>query len=187
MGCDQLGANGESEMLVRGGWGRVTIAVILFLAGGYFVLTAGRSIDLPGLQYDEILFVNAATGEPTNGLFVWRRVLGVPIMVMPYMGAVKAYLYYPVFKVFGVSPATIRWPVIILSLVTLGLIYGVARSSFARLTSALLVLVVAVDPTFIYTTKIDVGPTALMMLLKLAVLFFALRTVTTGSPVIFGG
>jgi 4-amino-4-deoxy-L-arabinose transferase-like glycosyltransferase len=142
---------------------------------------AGRAIDLPGLQYDEILFVNAATGEPTNGLFV-RRILGVPVMVMPYMGALKAYLYYPVFKVFGVSPATCRWPIIILSLVTLGLIYGVARSSFGRVTSALLVLVVAVDPTFIYTTKLDVGPTALMLLLKLAALFFALRTVTTGSP-----
>jgi 4-amino-4-deoxy-L-arabinose transferase-like glycosyltransferase len=108
-------------------------------------------------------------------------------MLMTYMGALKAYLYYPVFKVFGVSPATIRWPVIILSLVTLGLIYGVARSSFARLTSVLLVLVVAVDPTFIYTTKIDVGPTTLMMLLKLAALFFALRTVTTGSPRHLGG
>ena len=142
---------------------------------------AGRAIDLPGLQYDEILFVNAAAGGPTNGLFV-RRILGVPVMVMPYMGALKAYIYYPVFKLFGVSPATIRWPIIVLSLVTLGLIYGVARSSFGRLTSALLVLVVAVDPTFIYTTKLDVGPTALMMLLKLAALFFALRTVTTGSP-----
>ena len=156
--------------------------VILLLAGGYFALAAGRAIDIPGLQYDEILFVNAATGEPTNGLFVGRRILGVPVMVMPYMGALKAYLYYPVFQLLGVSPATIRWPIIVLSLVTLGLIYGVARSSFPRLTSSLLVLVVAVDPTFIYTTKIDVGPTALMMLLKLAAVFFALRTVTTGSP-----
>src|SRR5262245_60364495 len=86
MGCDQLGANGESEMPVRGGWGRVTIAVILFLAGGYFALTAGRAIDIPGLQYDEILFMNAATGEPTNGLFVRKRVLGVPVMFMTYMG-----------------------------------------------------------------------------------------------------
>ncbi|MFL5516124.1 MAG: ArnT family glycosyltransferase, partial [Gemmatimonadales bacterium] len=160
---------------------RIITAVVLFLAGSSFVLMAGRAIDLPGLQYDEILFVNAATGGPTNGLFV-RRILGLPLMVMPYMGALKAYLYYPVFKLFGVSPATSRWPVIILSLVTLGLLYGVARTSFGRLTSALLVLVVAVDPAFIYTTKLDVGPTALMMLLKLAALFFALRTVTTGSP-----
>ena len=160
---------------------RATTAVILLLAGSCFALLAGRVIAVPGLQYDEILFVNAATGEPTNGLFV-RRILGVPLMVMPYMGALKAWLYYPVFKLFGVSAATIRWPIILLSLVTLGLIYGVARSSFGRLTSALLVLVVAVDPTFIYTTKLDVGPTALMMLLKLAALFFALLTVTTGSP-----
>jgi hypothetical protein len=35
-------------------------------------------MDVPGLQYNEVLFVNAATGEPTNGLFVAKRIFGVP-------------------------------------------------------------------------------------------------------------
>jgi 4-amino-4-deoxy-L-arabinose transferase-like glycosyltransferase len=156
-------------------------ALILLIAAVYFVLTAGRWIASPGLQYDELLFVNAATGEPTNGLFVAKRILGVPVMLMGYIGALKAYLYYPIFKLFGVSPETVRWPVIILSLVTLGIVYAVARFSFGRWVSALLVLVMSVDPAFMYLTKLDFGPVALMMALKLSALLFVLGTVTTGS------
>jgi 4-amino-4-deoxy-L-arabinose transferase-like glycosyltransferase len=157
-------------------------ALILLLAMVYFAQASGRSIAVPGLQYDEVLFVNAATGEPTNGLFVAKRIFGLPVMVMGYMGALKAYLYYPIFKLLGVSPATIRWPVIVLSLVTLGITYAIARYTFRRSVSALLVLVMSVDPAFMYVTKLDFGPVALMMVLKLSALLFALRTVTTGSP-----
>ena len=156
--------------------------LILFAAGAYFVVMAGRWIASPGLQYDEVLFVNAATGEPTNGLFVAKRLLGLPVMLMGYIGALKAYLYYPVFQVFGVSPETVRWPVILVSLATLAFTYLVARFTFDRLVSALVVLVMSVDPTFMYLTKLDYGPVALMMILKVAALFFALRAVSTGAP-----
>jgi hypothetical protein len=156
--------------------------LLLLAAGAYFVVMAGRWIASPGLQYDEVLFVNAATGEPTNGLFVAKRIFGLPVMLMGYIGALKAYLYYPVFQVFGVSPETVRWPVILASLVTLALTYLVARFTFDRLVSALLVLVMSVDPTFMYLTKLDYGPVALMMVLKVSALFFGLRAVTTGSP-----
>ena len=43
---------------------------------------AGRWIASPGLQYDEVLFVNAATGEPTNSLFIAERIFGLPVMLM---------------------------------------------------------------------------------------------------------
>ncbi len=155
---------------------------ILFIAIGYFVHEAAGLIDAPGLQYDEVLFVNAATGEATNGLFVAKRILGIPVMLMGYVGALKAYLYYPVFRLFGVSAATVRWPVIVVSGLTLCVAYAVARFSFGRVVSALLVLVIAVDPAFIYLTTLDYGPVALMLILKLSALLFALLTVRTGSP-----
>ena len=155
--------------------------LILLAAGGYFAVMAGRWIASPGLEYDELLFVNAATGEPTNGMFVQRRVLGVPVLLMGYIGALKAYLYYPIFQIFGVSPQTVRWPVIVISVVTLALTYRVARFSFGRLVSAMVVLVMSVDPTFIYLMKFDYGPVALMMVLKVTALLFALHAVSTGS------
>jgi len=155
--------------------------LILLVAGAYFAVMAGRWIATPGLEYDELMFVNAATGEPTNGMFVQRRILGVPVLIMGYTGALKAYLYYPIFQIFGVSPQTVRWPVILVSLVTLALTYRVARFSFGRPVSAMVVLVMSVDPTFIYLSKFDYGPVVLMMVLKLTALLFALRAVSTGS------
>ena len=161
--------------------------LLLVVAGVYFTVMAGRYIASPGLQYDEVLFVNAATGEPTNGLFVAKRIFGLPVMLMGYIGALKAYLYYPVFQVFGVSPETVRWPVILASLATLVLTYLVARFTFDRLVSALLVLVMSVDPTFMYLTKLDYGPVALMMVLKVSALFFGLRAVEHGVAAISCG
>ena len=145
--------------------------LILFAAGAYFVVMAGRWIASPGLQYDEVLFVNAATGEPTNGPVRRQADLsGFRSMLMGYIGALKAYLYYPVFQVFGVSPETVRWPVILASLATLAFTYLVARFTFDRLVSALVVLVMSVDPTFMYLTKLDYGPVAFMMVLKVSAL-----------------
>ena len=155
--------------------------LILLAAGAYFVVMAGRWIASPGLEYDELLFVNAATGEPTNGMFVQRRILGVPVLILGYTGALKAYLYYPIFQIFGVSPQTVRWPNILASLVTLALTYRVARFSFGRPVSTMVVLVMSVDPTFIYLSKFDYGPVVLMMVLKLTALLFALRAMSTGS------
>ena len=63
-----------------------------------------------------------------------------------------------------------RWPVILVSLATLALTYRVARFTFGRLVSALVVLVMSVDPTFMYLTKLDYGPVALMMVLKVTAL-----------------
>jgi hypothetical protein len=114
-------------------------------------------------------------------MFVRRRILGVPVLINGYTGALKAYLYYPIFQIFGVSPQTVRWPVILASLVTLMLTYRVARFSFSRPVSAIVVLVMSVDPIFIYLSKFDYGPVVLMMILKLTALLFALRAVSTGS------
>jgi hypothetical protein len=161
---------------------RPAAATLLCIAIALFIVSASRLVAVPGLQYDEVLFVNAALGEPAQGLFVAKRLLGVPVMLMGYVGALKAYLYFPIFQAFGVSPATIRWPVILLSALTLGLAYEVARCSFGRVISAMFVLVIAADPVFVSLTTLDVGPVALMLFLKLAALLCALRAVTTGRP-----
>ena len=153
---------------------------ILLAALGYFAWAAAHALGAPGLYYDEVLFVNAALGGHSNS-FVTKRLFGAPVMLMDYIGALKAYVYYPVFKLLGVSVATIRWPVIVISCGTLLLAYAVGRLTTGRLLAALVVLAMAVDPTFVYTTKADFGPTVLMMFLKLLALFLFLKTVTTSS------
>jgi hypothetical protein len=154
--------------------------LIVVLSCSYFALLASRHIAIPGLYYDEVLFVNAATGG-TSPSFVSRRIFGVPVMLMSYIGALKAYFYFPIFKLFGVSAVTIRLPVILISLISLWMVFIISRLYFNTLTSAIVVSLVAFDPIFIFMTKLDFGPIVFMMVLKLLVLFFFIKTVTTRS------
>jgi hypothetical protein len=154
--------------------------LILTLSFFSFALLGSKQIAIPGLYYDEVLFVNAATGG-TSSSFVAKRIMGVPIMLMSYIGALKAYVYFPIFSLFGVSPATIRLPVIFISLMSLCVVFAIARICFDTFASSILVSFVALDPIFIFMTKLDFGPIVLMMFLKLLVLFFFFKTVITQS------
>jgi hypothetical protein len=73
----------------------------LFLMGvvGFFFTTSMLRLSRPGCQYDELLFGNAALGVVDPHSFLHRTVVGVPVLLMPYIGALKAYLYYPIFKI----------------------------------------------------------------------------------------
>jgi hypothetical protein len=153
---------------------------IAALAIAWFLVTAGRDIALPGLDYDELTFVNAATGGEST-MFVTQRLFGIPVMVMDYYGALKSYLYAPIFALFGTTPATIRWPVILLSAVSLGLIYALGRLTFGALGAAMLAVLAAADPVFIWLTKVDYGPIVLMMVLKLGALYAFYRALLARS------
>jgi hypothetical protein len=153
---------------------------IVALAILWFVAAAGSHIALPGLDYDELTFVNAATGGESS-MFVTQRVFGIPVMVMDYYGALKAWLYGPIFALFGTSAATIRWPMIVISTLSLGLIFVLARLTFGALGGAIVTLLAAADPVFIWLTKLDFGPIVLMMVLKLGALYAFYRALLARS------
>ncbi len=149
-------------------------------------------LDLPGLEYDETLFVNAALGN-VDGTFVdWRpNVLGkgIPLMIISYIGALKAFLYTPVFALFGTSPATVRLPVIFAGLITLLVSYALVRRLLGRNAAVLTLLLLAADPTFIFANKLDWGPVSLMLLLQASSLYFIWRWMEEGRPrwLVIGG
>jgi hypothetical protein len=159
---------------------RLLSNIILGLALVYTAVAAGIPASVPGLYYDEVAFVNAAL--PGDGdSFIRARIAGVPVMVMSYYGALKGWLYIPIFKIFGVSAETVRFPAIALSILALWITYYVARFSFDHFTSAILVFVAATDPAFVYQTKLDFGPIVLMNLLKMAALLSFFRMVKNMS------
>lgn len=151
----------------------VGLSLLLCLTAGFLY------IDLPGLYYDEALFVNAALGG-INDYFVYKRILGVPVMLMPYLGALKAFLYAPIFDIFEVSPASIRVPALVISAVTLLISFALARRFLPSLGAAALVGLMATDPTFIFSSKLDWGPIVLMMFLKMLALLCFWRLIETG-------
>lgn len=145
-------------------------------AASIFILLAAYRIELPGLYYDELVFVNAAQGAPDN-TFIHVRLGSVPLFIMPYLGALKAWIYAPVFHLFGVSALTIRLPAILLAAVTLVLLYWAMRRTIGGIWAAIAVWIMAVDPTNVFPSRLDWGPTVLMHFFQAAIiaLWFSYR------------
>ena len=53
-------------------------------------------------------------------------------MVMTYVGSLKTLVYWPIFRIFGVSPWTLRLPVVLLGAVTIFVFFHLARVSGGR-------------------------------------------------------
>lgn len=158
-------------------WAFVAAMLALYLT------IACAQIKKPGLQYDEVLFAYIAlgTGEPSQFIAYTARLKGhaIPTMAMTYIGALKGYLYMPIFKLFGVSPLTVRLPVILLAAGSLVFIYLFFKAAFGRRVAGLSLALTAVDPSFIVHTKLDWGPVAVTIFLKMASLYGLARWLQT--------
>jgi hypothetical protein len=145
---------------------------IICLALLSYVLLAFQHIKSPGLYYDEALFINAALGAKYHDGFVAYRLLGIPVMTMTYIGALKSALVGPLFKFVGVNIYTIRVPAILLSTLTLVMSYLLLKKFTGPTIAATTILLLSVDPCFVLHTRVDHGPIVLMILLKLSALYF---------------
>ena len=134
-----------------------------------FIFLAAYRIELPGLYYDELAFVNAAQGAPDN-TFIYMRLGPVPLLVFPFIGALKAWIYTPIFGLFGVSALTIRLPVILIAAVTLLIFYLAMRRNLGPTWAAIAIWIMAVDPANLFLSRLDWGPTVLMHLFQAAIL-----------------
>jgi hypothetical protein len=140
-------------------------SLLLILCLSVFLLIGLYNIDHPGLYYDEALFVNAATGGETD-LFVFRRIADIPVMLMPYIGALKAWLYYPIFKLFGIDYLSIRLPALLFGALAIGLTWKYVLHQFGSIAAGIFLLMAVVEPSTIFHSRLDWGPTALMMVFR---------------------
>lgn len=153
---------------------------IFFISCVVYVFFASSDLRYPGLYYDETLFVNASLGGVNND-FIYQRFAGIPLFLMPYIGALKAYLYYPIFMLFGVTPESIRLPCIVVSLLTLTISFCLASIIFGKLFGSITSLFLATDPAFIYLGRLDWGPVVLMTFLKILSLFLFFKLINTNK------
>jgi Dolichyl-phosphate-mannose-protein mannosyltransferase len=143
--------------------------VLAIAAACVFILIATYRINLPGLYMDEVDFVNAAQGAPDNTM-IHMRLGSVPLFIMPYLGALKAWLYVPVFRLFGVSVLTIRLPAILLAAITLLIFYQLMRAKLGAVWAIIPLWIMAVDPANLFPSRLDWGPTVLMHFFQAAIL-----------------
>jgi hypothetical protein len=146
------------------------VSIVIFVFLMTFFLISINEVSYPGLYYDEMLFVNAALGAHSD-IFISKKIFGVPIYLMTYIGALKAWLWFPIFKCFGVSFLSVRLPAIFIGVVTLYLNYRVVKILFGLSAALIFIGMASVEPSTILHTRFDWGPTVLMMFFRASLLF----------------
>jgi hypothetical protein len=139
--------------------------IAVFIACSAFLLLGLTLIPYTGIQTDEAIFANPLFGPTNRDFRIILFHLDIPLMVMSYMGTLKALLYWPILSVFGHGPYSIRVPVVVAGAVTILALFKfskIAASIRAGLAAALLL---ASDPAFLLCTTFDWGPVALGHLL----------------------
>jgi len=153
-----------------GRWEQFTLPGLLLV----FTALATYQIHSPGLYMDEMDFVGAATGKRP-----YRGWLGIPLMVFPYIGALKAWIYTPIFALFGVSALSIRLPVVLISCGTLALGYALVRRNLTPGWATAFTAACVVHPGFVMQTKVDWGPVVLMLFFKALCLYLLVKWLET--------
>lgn len=126
-----------------------------------FVVLSLPCLTALGIQNDEALFANGVF--PPYIAVYSAKVFGheVPLMLMTYVGAVKAWLYKGIFAFFDPSPWSVRLPMILLGAGTVWLFYDLLRRVAGAATAAIGGLLLATDASFVLTRRYDWGPVAI--------------------------
>ena len=158
---------------------------------------------LPGPEYDEVFFGPATLGQTqdfsnpvatpvpadsaarfsplafTTFALHWGDTR-LPVMLMPYWGALKAWLLAPWFAWLGASIELIRLSAVVVGAAALVCFLGVARSCSPWPVALLAGLLVATDPSYLFYTRHDFGGAGLSLLVMLGSLLCLGGWWTTG-------
>ena len=106
---------------------RTAPVLAAMLACIFFVLAGCAFIPHLGIQNDEALFGSAL--YESSGLAYWRWAFGhrLPVMMMSYLGALKTWLYAPIFQIWHPAAASIRVPMLVAAAATVWLLFALLR------------------------------------------------------------
>lgn len=117
----------------------------------------------PGIEEDEALFVGPFV-DKAPALYEWN--LGhfrIPVMTMDYIGALKSWLYWPVFRLWTPNVWSMRLPVCLLSVVTLLLFADVVRRAAGSGVALAAAVFLATDAIFILINVFDMTVCLLLL------------------------
>ncbi len=150
------------------------LAVLLFSLEVLF-------LPLAGIQADEVLFVTPFL-KGAAPLYSWHvGSIQIPVMIMDYIGALKTWLYAPLFSVWPPGVWSIRLPPCLVSIATLVVFADAARRVAGESTALLAVLFLATDAPFVLTNVYDWGPVSLLLLGTVSCVNLFIRYGQSGS------
>lgn len=165
---------------------RITVLdlVVLGLALVTYAALSLYQLELPGLYYDEAADAVPAMQlllgqplEPVREAAIWVGDIGLPLMVMDYVGAINTYLLLPFFALLGVEVFALRLAMVAVGGLTIVLCYGLGRELFGPDGSgaALAALLLAVHPSFVFFSRQGSHVTSITAALAVASLCCLLR------------
>lgn len=154
-------------------WGAIACAIFFFVLGLVFI---GRT----GIEEDEAIF---ATPLFRDWCF-YALPLGphhrLPLMHMSYLGALKTWLYAPLFLFVAPSPEAIRLPAVLTGSATIVLFWILLERVNSRGAAFAGCVLLATDVIFLLTTTYDWGPVALQHLLTVTAMLLAVLWYQSG-------
>jgi 4-amino-4-deoxy-L-arabinose transferase-like glycosyltransferase len=155
----------------------------LAIAACTFFFLAGQPF-LPrlGVQGDESIFAYAFL-EPRAAFLLHIRHSRLPLMLMTYLGTLKAWLYRPIFSLFGISVWSLREPALLAGAVSIWFFFLFLRRAAGERAALIGCGLLAADSMYLLTVCFDWGPVALQHLLLVGGLFLLLRFYQKGSEI----
>jgi len=135
------------------------IACVFFLLAGLAVL------DKIGIENDEALFSGTFLKPYGEAYTVRIGHSRIPLMVMTYIGTLKAWLYRPLMKMFGTGLILLRLPMLLAGVLSVWLFYRLLDRMAGKRAATIGCILLAADSSYLLTTVYDWGPVALQHLL----------------------
>src|ERR1039458_4113815 len=135
-----------------------------------FLFTGASFVSHLGLQNDESLFVNAIY-KPYAVVYSFN--IGhstLPFMLMSYLGTLKAWIYRPIFRLFGTGMPAMRGPMLLAGVASVWLFYLLLRRIAGERAALIGCGLLATDSLYLLTASFDWGPAALRIGQRLAIL-----------------
>lgn len=139
-----------------------------------------------GLQHDEVLFAGPIQHDHPKEYTLRAFKHDVPLMLLPYLGAAKTWLYAAIFKFAEPSIWSVRLPAILAGAATIALLFLLVRRMAGGAAALVCCALLATDPIFLLTTTFDWGPTAIQHLGWTAGLYLVLRGFDRRSALTLG-
>jgi 4-amino-4-deoxy-L-arabinose transferase-like glycosyltransferase len=146
---------------------RGALAAIVLL----FIATAMLFVSRPGIEADEALVANPA-------IYSWHH---VPLMLMSYVGALKAWFYLGLFEIVKPGAVSLRAPTVLLGAAAIWLFFLLLDRTVGRRAAWMGALLLATDSMFVILEAIDYGPNALHFVLMLGAMLLLVRFHSEGS------
>jgi 4-amino-4-deoxy-L-arabinose transferase-like glycosyltransferase len=151
------------------------VPVLPLIGCSFFVLAGLAFLPLLGIESDEALFGNIFY-KPRGGGYTYR--LGhaeLPLMVLSYLGALKSWIYRPIFGAFGTGAASLRVPMILAGAASIWLLYQLLVKISGRRAALIGSALLATDAVFLLTSTFDWGPVAIEHVLLLGGMLLLVR------------